>query len=455
MKRFIKENLKYIITYILVINWILFSSLTSLDFFWSYSFSFNIANGLVPYKDFNMVSTPFSNMLLALPLYLFGKSIHIYAIFYAVIFTLLTYLLDKIYKEKGWLVLILLWSRFYQPSFIVTCSYNLLIIIFALMLIYLEKEKKHPVWIGVITALSIFTKQNIGILFLIMEFIFTIKDKQNLLKKGIGFLIPCVLFLIYFIVTKSLIPFIDQAFLGLFNFAKENNNHNFNIYFYLSITVLIIGFLHFLKNKNIENALIFSTIFLSLTGYDYMHFILSLAMLILLIPINIKITKNKMIILLLSIEFLLFSYITYQNFTKEHIYPTKIKYLNYFYHPKFIIIENKELKEYIKENKYKNIVIFDSNSYYYKITNNWKINNYLDLMNKGNYGKKGSENAIDEIKKADKDTVYIFNLNLVSEYKYNSASQLDIKTLKWFLKHAKKIDEIGRFAVYKYQEKKE
>ena len=60
-----------------------------------------------------MVVTPFSELLLAIPLQLFGKSIHIYCIFYALIVTALTFLLDKLYKEKGWIALL-----YYGPHFV-------------------------------------------------------------------------------------------------------------------------------------------------------------------------------------------------------------------------------------------------------------------------------------------------------------------------------------------------
>lgn len=39
---------------------------TTYDYFWSYGFSLKLANGLVAYRDFNMVTTPFTQMLFAL-----------------------------------------------------------------------------------------------------------------------------------------------------------------------------------------------------------------------------------------------------------------------------------------------------------------------------------------------------------------------------------------------------
>ena len=391
MKKLIKENLKYIIIFALLMGWILLSSLTSHDFFWGYSFSFNTANGQIPYKDFNMIATPFSTLILAFFLFIFGKSIHTYAIIYSLLITGFTILLDKLYKEKGWLMLFLLWSPFcIQPVFIATSPYNILVIFLSLILIYLEKKQKSPLIIGPVLALTFFTKQNIGILLIIAEIIFSYKNKKDRMQKAIGFLGITSIFLFYFILTKSLYPFINQTFLGLFDFAKENTTYH-GIFFYLSLLLIIIDIILFIKNKTIENAILLANTFLAISVYD----------------------------------------------------------------PKSVIIENKKLKEYIEEKNYKNIVIFDSNSYYYKITNEWKVNKYLDLMNEGNYGKNGSIEAINEIKQGKEEAVYFFNLKLVEEFKKQKNSQLDIKTLKWFLKNAKKIDEIGKFSIYKYQVKKE
>ena len=38
----------------------------NLDEIWNYGFSHNIYSGLVPYRDFNMIITPFYNFLMSL-----------------------------------------------------------------------------------------------------------------------------------------------------------------------------------------------------------------------------------------------------------------------------------------------------------------------------------------------------------------------------------------------------
>ena len=61
----------------------------------------------------------------------------------------------------------------------------------------------------------------------------------SLIQKAIGFLGITSIFLFYFILTKSLYPFINQTFLGLFDFAKENTTYH-GIFFYLSLLLIII-----------------------------------------------------------------------------------------------------------------------------------------------------------------------------------------------------------------------
>ena len=45
------------------------------DEIWNYGFSYNIASGLIPYKDFNMVVGPLYNFIMAPPLILFKNNL--------------------------------------------------------------------------------------------------------------------------------------------------------------------------------------------------------------------------------------------------------------------------------------------------------------------------------------------------------------------------------------------
>ena len=150
----------------------------------------------------------------------------------------------------------------------------------------------------------------------------------------------------------------------------------------------------------------------------------------------------------LVFQFILLGNIVITYFKEEAIYPNNIKYLNYFYHPKEIIQKNNQLATYLKKYNTSNIVIFDTNSMYYKLTNDYTSYKYLDLLNNGNFGRLGSINPIKEMRQLDKNTIYVFNPKLYNEYDKYSGSQLDVYTLEYFLKHYKKVDSILDFDIY-------
>ena len=103
---------------------------------------------------------------------------------------------------------------------------------------------------------------------------------------------------------------------------------------------------------------------------------------------------------------------------------------------------------YLKKYNTSNIVIFDTNSMYYKLTNDYTSYKYLDLLNNGNFGRLGSINPIKEMRQLDKNTIYVFNPKLYNEYDKYSRSQLDVYTLEYFLQHYKKVDSILDFDIY-------
>ena len=358
----VKKILFYLTIFILIISWQLLSGKTTYDYFWSYGFSLKLANGLVAYRDFNMVTTPFTQMFFAIFLFIFGKGIHIYIIFYSFVLTLICYLLDVLYGKNGLVVVALMFiSPNILPIFMSSCNYNFLLFLLLLILILCERKKVNPLIIGIVLGLSFFTKQNIGILFILVDLIYSFRQK-TFFKKLLGIFI---VFLIFF------------------------EERRFKIFSKVSIQMIILVF-----------------------------------------------------------QFILLGNIVITNFKEEAIYPNNIKYLNYFYHPKEIIQKNNQLATYLKKYNTSNIVIFDTNSMYYKLTNDYTSYKYLDLLNNGNFGRLGSINPIKEMRQLDKNTIYVFNPKLYNEYDKYSGSQLDVYTLEYFLKHYKKVDSILDFDIY-------
>lgn len=445
----VKKILFYLTIFILIILWQLLSGKTTYDYFWSYGFSLKLANGLVAYRDFNMVTTPFTQMLFALFLFIFGKGIHIYIIFYSLILTLICYLLDVLYGKKGLVVVALMFiSPNILPIFMSSCNYNFLLLLLLFILILCERKDVNPLIIGILLGLSFFTKQNIGIVFILVDLIYSFR-KKTFLKKLVGIFIVFLIFFAYFILTNSLYDFFDQCFFGLVNFEKENNYHR-GIYFYLILIIFGVSIVYVIKNKSLERFLLLAYMFIALPLYDCAHFLLSFYAFVLLFEERrFKIfSKVSIQMIILVFQFILLGNIVITNFKEEAIYPNNIKYLNYFYHPKEVMQKNNQLASYLKKYNTSNIVIFDTNSMYYKLTNDYRSYKYLDLLNNGNFGRLGSINPIKEMRQLDKNTIYVFNPKLYNEYDKYSRSQLDVYTLEYFLQHYKKVDSILDFDIY-------
>ncbi len=433
-----KKVYKYLMFIFLFIVFLLFNLIISplnLDEIWSYGFSNNIYLGLIPYKDFNMVITPFYSILMALPMYIFGNNILIFHIENTIIITLFLIIVYKLIKEKIFLILPLL----IFPMNITFPNYNFFILFLFILLIYLEKNKKNNILIGIIISLIFLTKQSVGI-FLLPIAIFYSKDK---LKKIVGFIIPNIIFTIYLIITNSFKEFIDLCFLGLFDFGKENSN--FNIFFIFTILLVVALLFLIKKNKKIEYYYLLTFILICVPLFDLYHFFIYLVayLIVLIMNDNIYIFKPKLIGVTLFIG-ILSIYIIKSNFNSLY-YPNKLNKFEYRY------IENKNIettKEVIKYmNKYNNKVMFiGPDAYYYKIITNQKIN-YLDLINTGNFGYNGSNKLLNKVKKINKEYVFFVKKN-----ELGNGKQTDQNLIKYILKHGKKIDEIYLYNIYRLGE---
>lgn len=218
------------------------------------------------------------------------------------------------------------------------------------------------------------------------------------------------------------------------------------------MTLIIFGvsIVYVIKNKSLERFLLLAYMFIALPLYDCAHFLLSFYAFVLLFEERrFKIfSKVSIQMIILVFQFILLGNIVITNFKEEAIYPNNIKYLNYFYHPKEVMQKNNQLASYLKKYNTSNIVIFDTNSMYYKLTNDYRSYKYLDLLNNGNFGHLGSINPIKEMRQLDKNTIYVFNPKLYNEYDKYSRSQLDVYTLEYFLQHYKKVDSILDFDIY-------
>lgn len=394
-----KKYLKYLFLFLIFLVALLFNfSICRGDTFANYGFSYAISMGEIPYKDFNMVITPFSSFLYSIGL-LINKSILVYYIEQAILLVVLACFLEKLLGKKiylFYLFLCLIWPV--SLASVIFPGYNFICFLLLIIIIYLENNKGNDYLIGILLGLIFCSKQTIGVCLFLPSFYFIIrKEYRSLFKRMGGFLIPCCILLIYLLITDSLYQFIDLCFLGLFNFGNTNSSYS---WFYLLLFILGISYVIYrvFKNKNnIINYYFLMYFIVSLPIIDYYHVSLFLAGVLFLFIYNLKIDNKyyKVIVPLEGFLYLLGGAVTILYLGK----PVVTMYNNF---PLYLV--NKKYDQNVKKlDGYLDTISYDkvfllrgSENYMFKIMNNMKIT-YYDLPNHGNYGYNGEEKIIKEI----------------------------------------------------------
>ena len=132
------------------------------DELWNYGFSYNIAKGAIPYRDFNMVVMPFYSLIMSLPLKIFGNNLFVFHLFNAILISLILTIIDdgKSLNSICICLLIMILKNAY--------GYNCFILILLILIMYLENSEhkyKNEI-IGLSLGCILATKQNIGLVLL-------------------------------------------------------------------------------------------------------------------------------------------------------------------------------------------------------------------------------------------------------------------------------------------------
>ena len=92
-------NISIIISIIILSVLLIFKEgIDDLDELWQYNFANNMCKGLVPYRDFNIVVTPFFPFLASMFLRIFSNQLIVMRIFNTIIFASILIMSYKIFK---------------------------------------------------------------------------------------------------------------------------------------------------------------------------------------------------------------------------------------------------------------------------------------------------------------------------------------------------------------------
>lgn len=439
----LKKNYKKILFFVFffvfffILNYICNYQNMKNDTMWNYSFSHAIRIGEIPYKDFNIISTPLFSFIMSIGLFIYDDMI-VFLLEHTILIVLLFSLFIKEHGNKGWIMLPMLTLPFFSQ---LNGTYNFFAFLLVIIILMLEKRNKSDYIIGLLLGLLIITKQTIGLSVLLFSLIGTFNIRRIIKRFSIA-MIPCLLLFIYLLITNSFNQFIDLCFLGMFDFGTKNQ------YIILPVVIMVILALIFIlfniirnpKNKYLYYAL--ACVSFTIPIFDYTHSFLFLSVLVFIfidkIKLDGKYIRNVSFIFVFLIAFL---YLLIVPNKFNNITLLNQKNLNYF-------IITKEEKESIieildKYKKYDNAYIIDDASIIFDLAANKKIT-YYDVLLKGNYGYKGTNKMINKVKNTH-NTYYFVNMHR----KVNTSSdQFDTDIVDYIIKNSKKVDEIQSFNIY-------
>lgn len=435
MKKY-KDIFKYAFVFVaalIFLNFIPFD----LDEIWNYGFMHNMYEGLVPYKDFNMVITPFFPFLFSLPFYIFGSNLLVVNVCQSILITAVFFLLEKLFGKTANILLVILFFNYDM----IYASYNFFAFFLFLLLLWMEKKTVNDWLIGIIIGLAVLTKQSIGGCLALVSIYYLFKDYKKFFKRVGGALIPTFIFIIYMFISNCYKEFWDLCIMGMFDFGKQNYIGSSLV---IIIFILCLGFIIYriFKDKNnINNYYILAFSSITIPMFDYFHFKYFLLGLLFLVLGNVKVKKINLDLLMYGCVIGIVFVNLLVTFQDRGVYPNDINHFQYRYISNKHIKETKEVSDKLMKYQDRGVLFLFEQSYYYKIVNDIRID-YFDLINTGNWGYNGSK----KLEKALKDkSDYVFVIN---KFSYIDSKQTDKVALNYVLENGTLIDEVYNFQFY-------
>ncbi|MDD5888622.1 MAG: hypothetical protein PUC82_03950 [bacterium] len=416
---FLKNNFRYILVFLLAIAIYEFFGfgMNYGDPISNYGFSYAIANGQVPYLEFNTVSTPLFAFYASIVLR-FWNNYLMFLIEQAILVTITFYFLYKLYDKKSYLVLaILIGLNFYG----ILATYNFMCFSMLVIILYLEeKHSDKDYLIGFFIGLAILSKHTVGCFFIIPTLIKYFSNWRKILKRALGCLVPCSLFLIYLLVKGAMGAFIDLCFLGLFDFSSSNNNYFNNIFFLCCLFLILAIYLIYKNWQDIKNYYLILTFFFCIPIFDLAHFVFFCAsvMMMMLPYLRWKNKYNIVTFLLISFLSLISSLMVILDL--DIIFSSKFEHFEYTLLTKKIYKNNLKVNEFL--DSYSGAIVLSYYTMQYDIIKNNKLDYYDVLMN-GNFGYDGINKMIKRLSLEDSNIFIVSMSDYNDDYSYSQFSK--------------------------------
>ena len=440
--KYIKKYFKYIFIFLICLIFLNFTPL-SLDEIWNYSFMHNMYNGLVPYKDFNMVITPFFPFLFSLPFYLFGSNLLVVNICQSVLIVFVYLIFEKLFGKNANILLVLLLFNYD----IIYASYNFFVFFLFLLLIFIEKKRCNDYLIGIVIGIAVLTKQSVGGALSLVSVYYLFKNYRKIFKRVVGALLPVTIFVIYIFLNNCYREFFDLCIMGMLDFGKENFMGSTFMLVFCALGLYIIIYAIIRDKKNINNYYILAFSSITIPIFDYFHFKFFLLGLIFVFIDKLCLKKVNLDLLMYGCLGGIVMVNIFSSVAGDYVYPNDINHFQYKYISNKHIKETKEVSAALTKYKDKNVLFLFEQSYYYKIFNDIPIT-YFDLINTGNWGYDGSNKLYNELEN-NRNCIFVIN-----RYSYGDDSQMNKTALNYVLDNGTKIDQIYNFEFYIIEDEK-
>ncbi len=484
----IQSLLVFLLLFLFTLSVLLLKPLGDLDEIWTYNFYRNVANGLVPYRDFNMLQMPLLPLVYGLIIKIVTNQLIVIRIISVLVNALIFTKIFKIFKELGLnkilaflfsVILCILFKSMYSSD------YNFITILLLLTIILTElkwqkeyvKEYKtiNSILLGFLGGLTFLLKQTTGFficLVIIFNRLYSLpkKDKKKVfikesLFKLLGMIIPISIMLIYLLINNAFGDFINYTLKG----ATEFNNvipYYYLIWkstpFFAALSVLypvaiILLFLYIFiwkKTKELYLPFIYGLVMVVMLYpiSDIVHFLFA-SLIIFVTFLALLLTKfrntntpkmfnqiGKCIVFILVVAFIGISVNNIQQYIDSAPDYSKLTHFEGIIHDRSNDIETKKVGDYIKEHD--NVKIIDASAALYMIPIDRYNKNY-DMLLKGNLGYNGIQNIIEEIKN-NQDTEY-----LILNDNYYLNWQLPLEIIHYVKENKTKIGQISVYDIYK------
>lgn len=483
----------FILILITILSIILLKPLGDLDEIWNYNFARNITNGLVPYRDFNMLQMPLLPFLCGMILKILGNGLIIMRILAAILCTAILFVNYKIFnilniKKEISLIFTFLIGYLLKDYYCI--DYNWASLLIVLLLIYYEIKKykkensllkvniKNDILLGILAGLTFSLKQTSGFLVcvaLLGNKLLFVRNKEELkafyksfLYRFIGICIPISALLLYLICNNAVQDFISytiKAVSGFTNYISYKNLLKMNIVGLLSVLVPIIflytWFKTIIKEKDKKEYFILvyglAIFVIAFPISDNIHFLIGAMTGIILILyevynilkiLYIKFIKNKKILMYIIIYInalvilLTASYCIekFSSYIKERENFSTLQHCKYIPIHKGLENQIKQVDDYIK-NTNKDVIILDASASVYMIPIDRYHKDY-DMLLKGNIGKDGEQRIIEEISQNEN------RKYLILKDEYSKNWQTPLKIINHVKETKQKVGEIQIFDIY-------